>query len=167
MNGVYIRELGPDAFAARMLPWIEEAGLASAGDLEARREWLLALAPLVSERIKRMTEIVPMVRFLFAEEIVIDPTAAEKILAKDGAGHVLGITHDTLASLDRWIPEAIEEALRTVPEVLGMKPKAVFQVARVAIAGATVSLPLFESIALLGRDAALARLRAAQVMATP
>ena len=166
MNGVYIRELEPDAFVARMIPWLEEGGLASASDLEARHDWLLALAPLVSERIKRMTEIVPMVRFLFAEDIVIDPPAAEKVLAKEGAGLALATTHDTLASLDTWTPEAIEEVLRTVPEVLNMKPKAVFQAARVAVAGTTVSLPLFESIALLGRDVALARLSAARAIAT-
>lgn len=167
MNGVYIRDMEPAAFLARMLPWIEEAGLASAADLAARHEWLLALAPLVSERIKRMTEIVPMVRFLFAEDLALDPVAVEKILAKEGAGLALATTHDTLASLDRWIPEAIEEALRTVPEVLNMKPKAVFQAARVAVAGATVSLPLFESMALLGRDVTLRRLGAARSIATP
>ena len=90
MNGVYIREMAAEAFVARMFPWLEEAGLASAGDLEARHEWYLALAPLVSERIKRMTEIVPMVRFLFADDVVIDPAAAEKVLAKEGAGLALG-----------------------------------------------------------------------------
>jgi glutamyl-tRNA synthetase len=167
MNGVYIRDMAPDAFVARMLPWIQEAGLASAADLEARHEWLLALAPLVSERIKRMTEIVPMVRFLFTRDIVIDPVAAASTLAKEGAGLALNAVHDTLASLDEWTPAAIEGALRTVPEVLNVKPKAVFQAARVAIAGATVSLPLFESIALLGREVALARLKAAQSIATP
>jgi glutamyl-tRNA synthetase len=158
--------LEPDVFVARMIPWLEEGGLASASDLEARHDWLLALAPLVSERIKRMTEIVPMVRFLFAEDIVIDPAAAEKVLAKEGAGLALATTQDTLSSLDTWTLEAVEEVLRTVPEVLNMKPKAVFQAVRVAVAGTTVSLPLFESIALLGRDVALARLSAARVIAT-
>ncbi len=167
MNGVYIRELGADAFVARMLPWIEAAGLLSSSDFEARREWFLALAPLVSERVKRMTEVVPTVRFLFVDNLVIDPGASERILAKEGAGLALATVHETLALLDRWNAEAIEQALRTVPEMLSMKPKAVFQAARVAIAGATVSLPLFESIALLGRDVALARLRTAQAIATP
>ncbi len=167
MNGVYIRGMSPDEFVARMLPWIQEAGLASSVDLKARHEWLLALAPLVSERIKRMTEIVPMVRFLFVNDIVIDPAAADSTLAKEGAGLALNVIHDTLASLDDWTPGPIEEALRTVPGVLNMKPKAVFQAARVAIAGTTVSLPLFESIALLGREGSLARLRAAQSIATP
>jgi glutamyl-tRNA synthetase len=167
MNGVYIRELGAEAFVARMVPWLEQAGLASADDLKARHEWLLMLAPLVSERIKRMTEIGPMVRFLFAEDIVIDEAAVEKVLGKEGAGLALGAAHKALASLGTWTAETIEEALRQVPEELNMKPKAVFQAVRVAVAGGTVSPPLFESIALLGRAAALARLCAAQEIAAP
>ena len=166
MNGAHIREMAPVTFVARMLPWLLEAGLAGADDLAARHEWLLALAPLVSARIKRMTEIVPMVRFLFARDIVIDPAAVQSTLAKEGARGVLSAIHDTLASLDEWTPEAVEGALRTVPDTLNTKPKAVFQVARVAVAGATVSPPLFESIALLGRERTLARLKAAQSVAT-
>jgi glutamyl-tRNA synthetase len=166
INGVYIRDMEPEALVACMFPWIEEAGLAPAGDLEARHEWYLALAPLVSERLKRMTEIVPMVRFLFTEDIVIDPVAAEKTLAKEGAGLALVTVRDALASLDEWTPDAIEDALRMVPEVLRMKPNSMFQVARVAVTGSTVSPPLFESLALLGREVTLARLQAAQCVAT-
>jgi glutamyl-tRNA synthetase len=167
MNGVYIRDMEPDAFVARMFVWIEEAGLASAGDLVARSDWFRALAPLVSERIKRMTEIVPMVRFLFTEDVVIDATATEKVLAKAGAGLALEAMHDALASLDGWTVDAIEATLRMVPEALRVKPKWAFQVARVAISGSTVSPPLFESLALLGREGTLTRLKAAQAVATP
>jgi len=55
----------------------------------------------------------------------------------------------------------IEEALRALPERLGTKAKVLFQAVRVAVTGATVSPPLFESIELLGRDRTLARLEAA------
>jgi glutamyl-tRNA synthetase len=167
MNGVYIRDMAPEALVARVFPWIEEAGLVPAGDLEARREWYLALAPLVSERIKRLTDIVPMVRFLFIENVVIDPSAAEKVLAKEGAGLALATAHDALAPLGRWTPGMIEDSLRTLPGTLGMKPRSVFQVVRVAVSGSPVSPPLFESIALIGRERTLARLRTAQSVATP
>jgi glutamyl-tRNA synthetase len=39
-----------------------------------------------------------------------------------------------------------------------MKPKQVFQAVRVAVTGSAVSLPLFESLELLGRDRTLHRL---------
>jgi glutamyl-tRNA synthetase len=167
MNGAYIRNLAPEVLAARLFPWIEEAGLASAGDLEARRDWYLALAPLVSERLKRTTEIVPMVRFLFAQDVAIDPSAAEKVLAKEGARLALATTRDALAALEGWTPGLIEDSLRSLPDTPGVKAKQLFQVLRVAVSGSMVSLPLFESLALLGRERTLARLKTAQSLATP
>ena len=165
MNGFYIREMAPEAFAARMLPWLVGAGLAPAGDLEARPDWYRALAPLVAERTKRMPEVVPMVRFLFTEGVAIDPAAAEQGLAQEGAAATLAAACDALTSLDPWTAAAVEDSLRLLPDALQVKPKAVFQAIRVAVTGTMVSLPLFESIALLGREQTLTRLRAAQTSA--
>jgi glutamyl-tRNA synthetase len=167
MNGVYIRDLEPEVLAARMLPFLEEAGLASARDLEDRHEWFLALVPLVSERVKRLNEIVPWVRFLFTEEIAIDAVTAETILAKEGSGLALAAAYEALASLAEWSSDAIEQALRRLPEALEIKPRALFQVVRAAVAGSTVSPPLFESLALLRREVVLARLKTAQSLSAP
>jgi len=164
MNGVYIREMDRETFVARMFPWLQEAGLAPASDLEEQHDWYLALAPLVSDRAKRMTDIVPMVRFLFEEDLTVDPAAAEKALSGENASRVLAAASDTLTSLDPWETGYIEDALRLIPDALQIKPKAMFQVLRVAITGSMVSLPLFESITLIGRDKTLARLGAAQAM---
>jgi glutamyl-tRNA synthetase len=161
MNGVYIRELAPDDLAARFFPFLEQAGLAPSGDLGTRRDWYLALVPLVRERLKRLTDIVPMTRYLFTEYVEIEPEAAEKVLAKEGSGAALDGARGALASLDAWNAESIEGALRGLAEALGAKPKTVLQVVRVAVTGSSVSLPLFESVALLGRERTLARLAAA------
>jgi glutamyl-tRNA synthetase len=56
----------------------------------------------------------------------------------------------------------VESALRAVSEQLGLKPRVAFLPPRVAISGRTISPGLFESIALLGRDESLGRLRAAR-----
>ena len=160
MNGAYIRELSPDELADRMVPWLQQAGLATAADLATHRDWYLALAPLVAERAKRMTDIAPMVRFLFTEEVDMDPAAAEKILS-NAARPVLAAADAALGRLEAWTADAVEASLRSLPEALEVKPKVVFQVVRVAIAGSTVSPPLFESIALLGRERTLARLHTA------
>ena len=164
MNGVYIRELTPQRFAECMLPWLVDAGLTSADDLEARHDWYLELAPLVSERVKRMTEVAATVGFLFAEGVTIDPSAAAKAFADEGAAAALHSAAEALADLDDWTSQSIELALRALPEPLGVKPKVIFQAVRVAITGALVSLPLFESLALLGREPAVARLRAAHAL---
>jgi glutamyl-tRNA synthetase len=163
MNGVYIREMSPSQFADRMTPWLLDAGLSSEEDLAARRDWLEALAPLVSERIKRMDEIVPMVRFLFVDAIEIEPAAADKVLRAPGALTALSAARDALAGLDAFDAALVESTLRSLPERLGVKPKVLFQAVRVAVSGTTVSPPLFESLELLGLERTLARLDAVLV----
>ena len=167
MNGAYLREMTPEVFAAHMFPWLEQARVAPAGDLQARPEWYRELAPLVAERTKLMPDVVPLVRFLFADDLEIEPQAAEKVLGQAEALAALASVTEALGSIESWTAGAIEEALRLVPERLGAKPKTVFQAVRVAVTGSLVSLPLFESIALLGRERTLARLEAAQPATLP
>jgi glutamyl-tRNA synthetase len=163
MNGSYIRELSAEELVERLTPWLIDAGLASEAQLAEKREWFLALAPLVSERLKRLDEIVPMVRFLF-EEPEMEESAREKVLGKDGASEALLEALAVLEQVD-WNACAIEEGLRTVPEAAGVKPKVAFQAVRVAVTGSMVSLPLFESLELLGKERTLARITAAQALA--
>lgn len=161
MNGAYIRELDAAAFIDRIAPWLADAGLVTPERLEAERDWLLLLAPLVSERIKRLDEVVPMVRFLFVDQVEIDEAARAKVLGAAGAPEALLAARDALASVEPFETAAIEDALRALPEQLGVKAKIVFQAVRVAVTGTAVSPPLFESLELLGREKSVARLEAA------
>jgi len=158
MNGTYIRALSPADLADRIVPFLVEAALTTADQVADDRSWIETLTPLVAERLKRLDEVVPMVRFLFADDVAIDETAREKVLAQDTAPAVLAAALETLTTLTDWTTEAIEAALRELPARLDLKPKVVFQVVRVATTGSTVSPPLFESLALLGRERTLGRL---------
>lgn len=162
MNGVYIRQLTPAEFTQRALPWLADAGLTSADDYAERPEWYHSLAPLVSERVKRLDEIPDAVRFLFQRSVEIEPVAREKVLLQAAVPEALDAVSTALAALDDWHAEAIEGSLRAVPDALSVKPKVVFQAVRVAVTGSQISLPLFESLELLGRDSTLARLDAAR-----
>jgi glutamyl-tRNA synthetase len=165
MNGTYIRELPADAFLEHVLPLLEAAGLVTPEEAFERRPWLLELAPLVSERVKRLDEVVPMVRFLF-RSVEIDEAAREKVLAKEGAAAALSAASEALEAVEAWQAAVIEKALRAVPEATGLKSKVVFQAVRVAVTGSTVSLPLFESLGLLGKEQAVERLHAALQLTT-
>ena len=160
INGVYLRDMSAEQFLERMVPWLERAGLATARDVEERRDWFLRLAPLVSERIKRLDEVAEKVRFLFGD-IEIDEGARTKVLDKEGADEALAAAAEALANTT-WGVVGIEATLRGVTEKLGLKIKVVFQAVRVAVTGTTVSLPLFESLELLGRDESLKRLDTAR-----
>ena len=169
VNSVYIKEMGAEEFAKRAMPWLAEAGLVGSegADAEAERALVEKIYPLVSERVKRMTELAPMVAFLFAgAEVEFDEKSVDKVLRKEGAAVMLDALREALADPELpWDEEHIEEALRGVPEKLEEKPRKVFQVARVAVTGTQVSPPLFGSIALLTREDCLARLDAARALA--
>ncbi|MCX8032581.1 MAG: glutamate--tRNA ligase [Thermoleophilia bacterium] len=165
MNGVYIRELPAETFVEHMFAWLARAGLAAEGDLESRREWYLALAPMVQERAKRLDQIPALVSYLFTDDIELDPQAVTQTLAKEGTTSMLARAKETLASLDDWTPHSLDATLRALAEQLGTKPRILFQALRVAVTGTTVSLPLFESMSLLGRERTLKRLERAESIA--
>lgn len=167
LNGVYIRDLTASEFVDRVVPWLEDAGLTNADDVASRRGWFEELAPLVSERMRLLADAPGLLRFLFVDPVTMTQDAKEKVLAKEGAARSLEAAAHELTLLDEFTPAAVEEALRGLPEPLNLKPKVVFQAVRVAVTGSTVSPPLFESIALLGKARTLARLHDAHIWATP
>ena len=79
------------------------------------------------------------------------------------AAPVLDEAVSVLAELKPWTVEDVQEALQAaLVDGLGLKPRVAYGPVRVAVTGRTVSPPLFESIALLGPERTLARLRAAR-----
>jgi glutamyl-tRNA synthetase len=103
-------------------------------------------------------------RFLLVEELKIDPASWEKVMGGDEAVAVLETAIAELESLDTWDHDHIESSLRTMLERLGLNARKGLQPLRVAVTGSTVSPPLFESMAILGRDVVLARLERARQM---
>jgi glutamyl-tRNA synthetase len=157
LNGQYLRALGPDEFAQRL---VEFAGRTEQLDADAIAV-ITAAAPLVQERTHTLREGVDMLRFLLvpAEAFTVDEAAAAKQLGET-ARPVLSAALAALEPLADWQTGDIEEALRvTLVDGLGLKPRNAFGPVRVAVTGSTVSPPLFESMELLGRETALARLR--------
>ncbi len=97
-----------------------------------------------------------MLRFLF-EDVRPDERAAGQL---EGQEDYLGEVAVRLEALEAWTTEAIEGVLRGIQEERALSARKAFQPVRAAVTATTVSPPLFESIALLGRERTLARLRA-------
>ena len=164
INGVKIRELTPEDFVARLLPFLARAGLVSAPPSAGQVPVVTAAAPLVQERVSKLTEAADLLGFLLVDEaaFTVDPAAAGKVLGPS-AGPVLDAAVSVLTELPAWTAEDIQEALQAaLVESLGLKPRVAYGPVRVAVTGRTVSPPLFESLELLGPDRTLGRLRAAR-----
>ena len=163
INAIRLRQLDVADLTERMIPYLQHARVLPELVTDDQRALLRAAAPLVQERITVLTEAVDMLAFLFVDdtEFRIDPDEAAKVLNVDGIG-VVQAAYDALQRVDPWRAPEIEQSLRSaLVDDLGLKPKNAFGPVRVAVTGRRVSPPLFESLELLGRDAALRRLRQA------
>jgi len=144
MNGVYLRAMTPDAFAHGLSEYLGEGW-----DEEKVRQ----IAPLVQEKIARLGEFPSYAAFFFSDEVNADPKLLDPTVLRGALRQ--------LEPLDAWTESAVEAALRQLADELGLKPREAFQPIRVAVTGSTVSPGLFESLALLGREKTLTRIRAA------
>ena len=110
------------------------------------------------EKIARLAEYPAFAGFFFHE---VDPDFEE---LRAGAP-MLDAARAALETLEPFTAEAIEAALRTAADELGLKPRQAFQPIRIAVTGSKVSPGLFESIELLGREETLVRIRSAHAAA--
>ncbi|WP_367274192.1 glutamate--tRNA ligase [Cryobacterium sp.] len=164
LNGHYVRELSEQDFAARALPFLVSAGLVSLPVSEDELAVLASVVPLVQTRVAVLSELPDLVRFLFVDEDVfrVDPAAAAKALG-EGSGAVLTAAADALSAVEQWSAETVQAAIdgALLEGGLGLKRGKAYTPLRTAVCGASIAPPLPESIALLGRERALRRLRAA------
>jgi glutamyl-tRNA synthetase len=142
MNGMYLRDLQPEEYAHDLIKWLREQGI------DWPEERVRATVPLVQEKIEKFSAYPDFVRFLFEP---IEPPAGLD-------AEILRAAHDRLATLEPWDASVIDEALRSLVEELGQKPRQAFQPIRLAVTGSKVSPGLFESLELLGKDESLRRL---------
>ncbi len=165
INGDKIRALSVEDFVARSLPFVQAAGLLSAQPTDTEMATFTAIAPLVQQRVGRLTEVAAMVGFLFVDEahFSLDEESAARLLTPETASTMhTALTAVQGVSQANWTLTALEAALRTaLIEGLGLKPKHAFGPVRVALTGNRISPPLFESMELLGRERCLRRLEAA------
>ena len=105
--------------------------------------------------MKVLSDVVPLTAFLFEDKPVIDKAVyVAKGSDEEKTGEALHRGSDILLSglKNGEKEESIEEKLTALSQELGIKVNGVFQPIRVAITNSTVSLPLFDSIRLLGID---------------
>ena len=159
MNGLYIRNLPVHDLADRMLPFLEKSA-----DIPkpVQQDYLARIVPLVQERVKTLAESAGLTDFFFAESINQDPDAlVQKGMDREGA---LGALERALGKIEGnagFDAEVLEGALRPLAEELGLKTGQLFGTLRVAVTGRSAAPPLFETMAVLGRDRCLSRIAAA------
>jgi glutamyl-tRNA synthetase len=171
MNGQHLSRIPLADLEPRVTPAIVAAGLATARELEGRREWYHALLDLLRVRARLVDDIVRQAEPYFRDAIAYDPEAVAKHWTEPAiTAALLSVTADALGALADWQPAPMEESLRALAERQGVGGGKIFQPLRVALTGLTVSPGIFEvmvsvlSLALLEqRIKVLPRLRERQM----
>jgi glutamyl-tRNA synthetase len=159
MNGEYIRSLSADDLAERLVPLLLEElpETAKKPDLAFVRR----IVPLVQTRMEVLKDAWSLTAFFFTEDVFLTPDDLLGKRFKDdkpAARMALETAERKLAGLEQWATAPIEDALRSLGEELGLKPRDFFGLVRMAVTGSAVSPPLFESLEVLGRETTLTRL---------
>jgi glutamyl-tRNA synthetase len=153
LNSEHIRGLSIEELSARLLPIVRDAGF------QVTPEEMLAVTPLIRERIKLLRDVLTTADFFFVDQLPpYDP--AELIPQKGDAAMALKAltrAREVLAQTD-FKHHPLDQALRAAAQELGLKPGQMFQPIRVAVCGRKNAPPLFETLEVLGRETTLKRI---------
>lgn len=157
LNGRWLREqLSEEEFVQRVLSWAMENDRVRQG------------LKLSQSRISKLGELPDLAGFLLKSDLGLTPEAFAKVKSTpEEILEVLNQVQPDLEKMPEWTVESIEAELRASADRLGKKLKVVVAPLFVAVSGSSRSLPLFDSMAILGRSVVRQRLKvAAQVVAS-
>jgi len=155
-NGLHIRSLKPEDLARRIEPFFVARGLKT--DFQT----LVRIAPIIQERLSTLDDALDFAAFFFQE--VVSPKPEELVAKGLTAAQSAEIARKSLEILNA-IPDLTQETaeppMRQMVEESGYSAGQVFGIIRVAVTGQKVSPPLFESMAIIGKEKVLLRLQSA------
>ena len=155
-NADYIRAMSLGDFIAACEPWLlGEKAPWSAATYDAKV--FAEIAPLIQTRVQLLQEVPSMVDFLFCDLPTIDDAAFTKAFAPEWASATLIEIRDAFKTCE-FTPDALKAVVEAVGEKHTLKLGKLQAPLRVAVTGRSVGPPLFEPIAMLGRDATLKRI---------
>ena len=154
LNGKYLRKMTPPELLGRLREYL----LAD--------EYMLRVLPLVQERIDTLEGFFEYGHFFFAGEVAYDADAMKQLVPKgrsaaETAKALQVMLEERIDPLLEWDPASIEAALRAFAEAAQWNPKDVFMTVRVASTGRAATPPLFETLAVLGKEVVRRRMRRA------
>ena len=155
-NGLHIRNLETADLAARLKPFFESAGY------QVDDQTLTKITPILQDRMVTLEDGPIKAGFFFEGEVhpKAEQLVGKKLTAAESAAAARR-TYDLLAELPEITPETAEEPMRALADQLGLKAGQLFGILRVAVTGQTVSPPLFESMAIVGKEKTLERIQSA------
>ncbi|MCJ7769565.1 MAG: glutamate--tRNA ligase, partial [Dehalococcoidales bacterium] len=161
MNGVYVRNLSLEEFTRRVIPFLER-DLPSYIKRPLSVDYVEKITPLIQERVKKLEEVSELTEFFFTEEVDYQPDLLiVKKMNRQLAEKALETSLLKLRRLPAFNEEFLEAMLRPLAEELELKTGQLFGTLRVSVTGLTAAPPLFQTMAVLGKERCVNRIKAA------
>lgn len=151
LNGEYIRKMSDEELEKRLDEYLVD---------HPGKGKLAPIIPLVKERIKKLSDFIPLTNFFF-DKVEYDREVFDK-LKIEKVTEVLEQTLEKLKELSEpWEALEFEETFRKLAEDLNLSVTQMFQLIRISISGQLITPPLFESIKILEEGEVLKRFKEA------
>jgi glutamyl-tRNA synthetase len=147
-----------EEYVAGVRPFLEKRGLRDVSEDTLRKA-----IPGIRDRARTLVDAAHHLDYYFREPPELDPKARDKFMTPAAAEHVVALA-DALGGVEPWQPDALEQRFREFLEQRGVSMKDASQATRVALSGRSASPPLFEVMAVLGRERSLSRMRRAPAL---
>jgi glutamyl-tRNA synthetase len=152
LNEQYLHEQTYEQLADALIAW------------RLNKDYLVKVLPLVRERIKKLDEVIPSIDYFFSGDLdysaVLSQMTIPEVAAQDLKKALLDLV-ERFEAKDGWNKDILEEVARAWVEANGWNSGKAFMLLRIAVTGRTASPPLFDVMAVLGKEIARRRLRRA------
>jgi glutamyl/glutaminyl-tRNA synthetase len=155
-NTEHIKMLEPDKLVRHLKDYIKAvASPLAKADTETLKKIMKA-----NEGARTLAQAEQKSRFLFLDndQIDYDEKAIKTVLMKHDGLNILQIVRGRLAEMDEFTEPKIEKMLRGLAQEKQLGLGKVAQPLRVALCGTTISLPIFDSVQMLGKEKTLERI---------
>ncbi len=161
LNAQYIRNMANDdllaAFKASLRYLVGGSEFEKRMDVIGWSGFRMLLASL-KERARTLNDLIAGSSFLLAERPLAITGKAKKALDNQACERLIGLA-TALEAVGDWQPKELEDSVGQYLAAGDLKLGQVAQPLRVALTASTASPPIFDVLAALGRDEALARIR--------
>jgi glutamyl-tRNA synthetase len=158
LNGHYIRLKPNEVLTDDVVALLSRQEPPVMLDAKAKAR-LIAMMPGLKERAKTLVELGQGAEFLYTDGPRSLDAAADKLLTPDARQTLAKLTA-ALSAVTDWSAAPLEETARSFAETNAIKLGQVAQPMRAALTGKANSPPIFDVLAVLGREESLLRLGA-------
>ncbi len=161
MNGVFIRKLSHEDLLRKIMPFLESR-LPKGVKRPISQQYVGRIVPLIQERINTLAEAATYADFFFIDTPEYEASIlVGKKMTRETTLEALRAAEERLSSLESFDHDLLEDTLRHLAGDLGLKTGQLFGLLRVATTGRSATPPLFETMAVLGKERCLKRIRVA------